>query len=557
MRRGLALAVAAMGAAVGLAASPAQAWTRSCCLAWQQPAQVALSHDGRFAYASDYTVALALARNPDTGELTVLDSYDARGGGSTKLSPDGRSLYVVSIQWPEIAQFSRDEATGKLTAIGNYDGGAARSFRDLAFTSDSRTAYLTDGHGIEIAARDPDGGGLTRRAEMQPGGATAPDLTNPLAIEVSPDDQYVYVLQGSGPLLTFARLSDGSLSEIQASPVDPSAVDIALSADGTRLYAGPTGPWSFARDPTTGMLTSLGQANVSIDSEGYLPDGDILVTPDGSGLYALDFRTHHIYQYAKSDDGLRFVKTYRENADGQGLRYPRSLSISPDGAFVYVGSGAIPTQTQPARIATFRREPDTSRLSFASLFEGPLFTGVAPWETPASTVSINDGAAYTNDPDVTLTITGISLPSSLYMQISNDGGFGPGASEFVPPTAPDHHYSWTLATSGPERLPKTVYVRTRPGGDSVQLISDDIVLDQRPPEIDAVAQSGGAVVRIRARDRVSGVKGMQLARRQRKPGRWQPFRARPHLEIGRRPLYLRVRDAAGNRSRWTIVRRRR
>jgi hypothetical protein len=50
---------------------------------------------------------------------------------------------------------------------------------------------------------------------------------------------------------------------------------------------------------------------------------------------------------------------------------------------------------------------------------------------------------------------------------------------------------------------------------------------------------------------------MQLARRQRKPGRWQPFRARPHLEIGRRPLYLRVRDAAGNRSRWTIVRRRR
>ncbi|MEA2410881.1 MAG: hypothetical protein QOC77_1442, partial [Thermoleophilaceae bacterium] len=46
---------------LGLAApTTADAWTRSCCLAWQQPAQVAISPDGRFAYASDYTVALAL-----------------------------------------------------------------------------------------------------------------------------------------------------------------------------------------------------------------------------------------------------------------------------------------------------------------------------------------------------------------------------------------------------------------------------------------------------------------------------------------------------------------
>jgi 6-phosphogluconolactonase (cycloisomerase 2 family) len=564
MRRRLGIVVAAAAAALSLGAPPAGAWTRSCCLAWQQPAQVAISPDGRFAYASDYTVALALTRNPDTGELSILDSYDARGGGSTELSPDGRSLYVVSTQYPypEIAAFSRDEASGALTAIGNYRSGNAshgsRPFRDMAFTSDSRTVYLTDGGAIEIAARDSKSGVLTYRQDLQPGASTAPDLTDPFAIEVSPDDQYVYVLQGGGrPLLTFARLADGSLSEIQATASDSSIVDIALSPDGTRLYAGPSGPVSYARDPATGMLTLIGQANVDIDQEGHVPDGEMLVTPDGSGLYALDFRAHHVYQYAKSDDGLRFVKTYRENADGQGLRYPRGVSISPDGAFVYIGSGAIPTQTQPARIAAFRRDRDTNGLSFASLFEGPLFTGIAPWETPPATVSINDGADYTNDPDVTLTITGISLPSSLYMQISNDGGFGPGASEYVQPTAEDHHYSWTLATSGPERLPKTVYVRTRPGGDATQLISDDIVLDQRPPEIAAVVQSGGSVVRIQARDRISGVQGMQVTRNRRKPAPWQPYRERTHFKIGRRPLYLRVRDAAGNRSRWKTVRGRR
>ncbi|MEA2428031.1 MAG: hypothetical protein QOF37_1659 [Thermoleophilaceae bacterium] len=557
MKGKLATALAVPAVLIGLAAPPAGAWTRSCCLAWQQPAQVAISPDGRFAYASDYTVALALTRNPDTGELSILDSYDARGGGSTELSPDGRSLYVVSTQYPQIAQFSRDEATGKLTAIGNYDDASHGSFRDMAFTSDSRAAYLTDGHGIEMAARDPDSGRLTHRTELQPGDPAAPDLTDPLAIEISPDDQYVYVLQGGGhPLLTFARLSDGSLSEIQATASDSSIVDIALSPDGTRLYAGPSGPVSYARDPATGMLTLIGQANVGIDQEWHLPDGEMLVTPDGNGVYALDFRAHHLYQYAKSDDGLRFVKTYRENADGQGLRSPRGVTISPDGAFVYVGSGAIPTQSQPGRIAAFRRDPDTNRLSFASLLDGPVFTGLAPWERPPATVTINDGAEYTNDPDVTLTITGIGFPSSLYMQISNDGGFAHAASEYIEPDAKDHRYAWTLATSGPERLPKTVYVRALTAARE-ELIRDDIVLDQRPPEIAAVERSGGTLVRIHARDSISGVKGMQVARDRNRPGRWVPFQARVHLSVARRPLYLRVRDAAGNRSRWTTVRRRR
>src|SRR3954466_13845359 len=112
MRMRVALAAAIAAAALALAPAEAGAWATSCCLPWQRPAQLAITPDGRFAYASDYTVALALARNPDTGELSVIDSYTASGGGTTELSPDGRTLYIVSTVYPTIAQFRRDETTG-------------------------------------------------------------------------------------------------------------------------------------------------------------------------------------------------------------------------------------------------------------------------------------------------------------------------------------------------------------------------------------------------------------------------------------------------------------
>src|SRR4051812_4930245 len=89
---------AAAGAAVLLALLPAVAgaWETRCCLPWQRPGQLAITPDGRFAYASDYQAAFAFARDPSSGALRVLDSYDADGGGTTELSPDGRDLYVVS-----------------------------------------------------------------------------------------------------------------------------------------------------------------------------------------------------------------------------------------------------------------------------------------------------------------------------------------------------------------------------------------------------------------------------------------------------------------------------
>ena len=140
--------------------------------------------------------------------------------------------------------------------------------------------------------------------------------------------------------------------------------------------------------------------------------------------------------------------------------------------------------------------------------------------------------------------------------LSNDGGFG-GATEH--PVAGDSHYAWTLASSGAERLPKTVYVRfTGPGVDDTKTFTDDIVLDQTPPAVTSAARtttSGARTarvkkvrVRVKARDSLSGVGSLQFAAHPLGPApRRRPVPPpRPHRR-GRRPL--RPGDRPGRQRR--------
>jgi len=86
--------------------------------------------------------------------------------------------------------------------------------------------------------------------------------------------------------------------------------------------------------------------------------------------------------------------------------------------------------------------------------------------------TINDEAIYTNTPEVVLTV--IYPPGAEQMSISNDGGFV--ASSFI---SPENVISWILESSGPERLPKTVYIRFLGQGINANLIyTDDIILDE-------------------------------------------------------------------------------
>jgi PKD domain len=171
-------------------------------------------------------------------------------------------------------------------------------------------------------------------------------------------------------------------------------------------------------------------------------------------------------------------------------------------------------------------------------------------------VSINAGSQFTNDPNVT--VAAVWPPHVTTLAIANDGGFA--AAQTFPVSA---ETPWTLASSGPERLPKTIYVRF---DDSTQTYQDDIILDQTAPVVESVAvvspaASVGVVrrrtyrLRTKANDRVSGLSRLQFARRRGSPSRPRRFRRRTSVRATSPPRFARVRDRAGNWSRWKRVER--
>jgi hypothetical protein len=134
-------------------------------------------------------------------------------------------------------------------------------------------------------------------------------------------------------------------------------------------------------------------------------------------------------------------------------------------------------------------------------------------------------------------------------------------------------YDWKLLSTGPERLPRVVYLRftvnsptpTSPvasaGGVSpTQNFTDDIILDETAPEIQDVsassggskvaqAKSGSVKVKIKASDKTSGVEDMQVTDK-KSNGKWVRYRQTAKLKTSSSKVYVRVRDAAGNESRW-------
>jgi hypothetical protein len=179
-------------------------------------------------------------------------------------------------------------------------------------------------------------------------------------------------------------------------------------------------------------------------------------------------------------------------------------------------------------------------------------------------MTIDDGALYTNDPHVELSVVAPSWAHSL--RVSNDGGFG--AAKTFPVTKT---IAWRLAESGQERLPKTVYLRF--GNDS-QTFTDDIILDQTKPVVSAATVGGTRAgtanvasalattasfrtyrVRIRAKDATSGVAKVQFAgRSKRHPSPLRKFARVTRYNGAHAPKYVRVRDRAGNFSRWRPIR---
>lgn len=545
----------------------AQAFSPQCCSPWQQGGQMAIAPDGNTLYVADYTATLALRRDPATGALSLIDSYSG-GGGLMELSPDGRHLYVTGGagfgRSSTIIAFEREPTTGALARVGRWEMSVPGAIADIELRDD-RVMYLTDSQrdALMILDRDPASGRLEFRRELRNGGDVE-GVSGPAGMAIAPRGDWLYLFQTGSPyrLAAFAIDGAGDLTSAPDATCDcPAAEDPEITADGRRLVAGPLGPYPFDRDPDSGALQSIPPPRAVGSGGDELNDGSIVFSPDGISAYGIDWWEKRLLQYDSNPGGFGVKRIYHQGRDGQGIDNPRALLVSADGRHVYLSGGQIPTSSTAGTVAVFDRDPATGDLSFASLFRGPQFDG-RPHHLQGRPprVEINGGAEYTNDPDVLLSMADLGR-HDIEIQISNDGGFKDYEHRRLDET---NAYAWTLASTGPERLPKTVYVRLLGmSGYGGAPLTDSIVLDERAPVIVFARVTGGGSAQarkaaarrlsLRARDNLSGVSHVQITRNRKRPGKWVKFAKSLAVPAGRGALSVRVRDRAGNRSAWRTV----
>lgn len=158
-------------------------------------------------------------------------------------------------------------------------------------------------------------------------------------------------------------------------------------------------------------------------------------------------------------------------------------------------------------------------------------------------VTLNGGELYTNDPRVAVHV--VAPAGTTAIEAANDGGFAASRA-----FSAFGGLRWELARTGAERLPKTVYVRFLPSG---QTVSDDIILDQTAPTlVRATATRSGKryTLRLKARDTTSGIATLQVIGKKSRSYLRYSSRVRAVLPAGR--VSVRVVDHAGN---WSSTKR--
>jgi DNA-binding beta-propeller fold protein YncE len=529
------------GAALALAlpaAAGAATWS------WNGPQDVAASPDGRNVYVSGYQT-LSFGVDGETGSLTLLGHTEPGGYESQiAVSPDGRFVYSTTNGGVHI--LSRDAGTGLITHEETYvgDGTSAshrlRGIRDVQVSRDGRSLYLVEHQpsSLTVFDRDAATGRLTERQSFYDVG--------PFELALSPDDRHVYA--AGGPIGIYARdPATGLLAAAGSAETQGTTWNLAVAPDGGRVYAGYTDYGVYERDPATGALTLVDYADLRYPNcRGCGSGSFISVAPDGGAIFSVDSDRGKIPALVQAaphpTEGAVAARTYEHGT-------PRDMAWSPDGRLAFVLFSDDP-YGGANRLSVYRRTADGIEPlgGFGPSFESP--DDPRAYDTVGGSISIEDGALYTNTRDVSITIT--RPPGVASLRLSNVAGdFGGAPARRL--TMRTQAFPWRLATTGPERSVKRVYVKFTKSGEPYELF-DDVVLDERPPELLAARIAGSRLV-SRARDNRSGVKRIQVTTNRRKPGKARRYSTRVGLAGSPRRVHVRVFDGAGNRSAWRIARK--
>lgn len=306
------------------------------------PAFAAITPNGKYVFVTKITsggVIARYSRNTATGQLTALSPGVGSGTRNNGIivSPDGKHLYTTDTTNGRIYMFSINDTNGALTALsGTYVSTMANSPYNLTLSPDGLYLYVTrqTNSTIYMYSRDPGTGLLT---ELAP--ASVSTNTNPYDIIISPDGKNAYVTNVSGTykrLTVFTRnTSTGQLTYLSQNTLAQYIIGVTISPDGNYVYA--TAPvndtvYMFSRNSSDGILTPMATPSLAMPAGSY--PTSIQVSPDGVSVYVSLVNSNAIAMISRNVNNGAL--TIMSTPSVSGTNYPfYGMIISPDGNNIY------------------------------------------------------------------------------------------------------------------------------------------------------------------------------------------------------------------------------
>jgi YVTN family beta-propeller protein len=257
--------------------------------------------------------------------------------------------------------------------------------------------------------------------------ATIPVGTQPTAVTITPNGQFVYV--ANRPAGTVSKIATATNTVVNTIFVGAVARGVRVSPDGNSLFVAAGSSlfrFSVANDQPTGTFPLPANPNSPVPI-------DVDITPDGQFAYVVDNATA-ICSVDPINLATGAVLTSVQCANQFGLMgalvgsFPRGVAVRPDGQFVYATAyqdGAVHT----VRVSDNSYAGGACAGTFGCIGAGPQGIVISPNSQFAYTTNITENkvAIFPLSPfgPPGLPSAHVSLPSSpaAYLDITPDGRF--------------------------------------------------------------------------------------------------------------------------------------